>query len=136
MSDLARLLESRRTDLGLSRRDLAERSGLSYPYVSQIETGEREPALKALHALAQALELPVERLATAASSSWASPPPLRRPAPPSSREDSRPPSRSSGPTSTSRLVLSVERRLREVPPLERLVVLNEVVARTLAELQE
>jgi transcriptional regulator with XRE-family HTH domain len=52
-----RLLAARRHELGLSRRDLADASGLSYPYVSQLETGYRLPSHKALAALAEALEL-------------------------------------------------------------------------------
>ena len=58
--ELGRFLEQRRTELGLSRRDLAERSGLSYPYVSQLETGDRDPALKAMRQLAPVLDVPVE----------------------------------------------------------------------------
>src|SRR5687767_4708251 len=50
--ELGRFLEHRRRELGLSRRDLADQSGLSYPYVSQLETGDLEPALKAMRALA------------------------------------------------------------------------------------
>jgi len=52
-----RRIRSRREELGLSRRDLVEASGLSYPYVSQLETGYRLPSHKALAALAEALEL-------------------------------------------------------------------------------
>ena len=39
--ELGRFLEHRRRELGLSRRDLAEQSELSYPYVSQLETSRR-----------------------------------------------------------------------------------------------
>src|SRR5688500_12015499 len=42
--ELGRFLEHRRHELGLSRRELAERSELPYPYVSQLETGDREPS--------------------------------------------------------------------------------------------
>ena len=52
-----RRITARREELGLSRRDLVEASGLSYPYVSQLETGYRLPSHKALAALAEALEL-------------------------------------------------------------------------------
>ena len=52
-----RRIKTRREELGLSRRDLVEASGLSYPYVSQLETGYRLPSHKALAALAEALEL-------------------------------------------------------------------------------
>src|ERR1044072_1493869 len=52
-----RRIKARREELGLSRRDLVAASGLSYPYVSQLETGYRLPSHSALAALAQALEL-------------------------------------------------------------------------------
>lgn len=57
-----RRIKARREELGLSRRDLVDASGLSYPYVSQLETGYRLPSHKALAALAGALELPPSEL--------------------------------------------------------------------------
>ena len=57
-----RRIRARREELGLSRRDVVEASGLSYPYVSQLETGYRLPSHKALAALAEALELPPNEL--------------------------------------------------------------------------
>lgn len=42
---------------GMSRRDLAESTGLSYPYISQIETGYRMPSTPAMRTLADALGL-------------------------------------------------------------------------------
>src|SRR3954463_13524736 len=84
--ELGRFLEGRRHELGLSRRDVAEQSGLSYPYVSQLETGDREPAMKAMRALAPVLNVRVEELASmVAGGDWAateydassSPPPAR-----------------------------------------------------------
>lgn len=59
---LAAALRDRREDLGLSRREVADRSGLSYPYVSQLENGDREPSLAALEKLATAFATPVEDL--------------------------------------------------------------------------
>jgi len=59
---LAASLRSRREDLGLSRRNVADRSGLSYPYVSQLENGDREPSLDALGRLAAALATSTEDL--------------------------------------------------------------------------
>jgi len=41
----------------MKRKDLAERSGLSYPYVSELEKGTKEPSARALRQLAEALEL-------------------------------------------------------------------------------
>jgi transcriptional regulator with XRE-family HTH domain len=59
---LAAALREQREARGLSRRDVADRSGLSYPYVSQLENGDREPSLDALGKLAAAFEVPVEDL--------------------------------------------------------------------------
>jgi transcriptional regulator with XRE-family HTH domain len=59
---LAAALREQREAQGLSRRDVADRSGLSYPYVSQLENGDREPSLDALGKLAAAFDVPVEDL--------------------------------------------------------------------------
>lgn len=59
---LAAALRDHRESLGLSRRDVADRSGLSYPYVSQLENGDREPSMDALGKLAAAFGTPVEDL--------------------------------------------------------------------------
>ena len=48
----------------MKRKDLAERSKLSYPYVSELEKGTKEPSARAFRQLAEALELsPTELLA-------------------------------------------------------------------------
>ncbi len=39
----------------MKRRELAERADLSYPYVSEIEKGTKEPSAKSLRQLAEAL---------------------------------------------------------------------------------
>lgn len=49
-------VELRRTMLRMKRRDLAERAELSYPYISEIEKGMKEPSAKSLRQLADALE--------------------------------------------------------------------------------
>ncbi|MGY1777765.1 helix-turn-helix domain-containing protein [Geodermatophilus sp. SYSU D00804] len=59
---LARLIRGRREALGLSRRDLADRTGLSYPYISQLETGYRLPSPKVMHLLARTLGMPASDL--------------------------------------------------------------------------
>lgn len=131
--ELGRYLEARRLELGLSRRDVAYRSELSYPYVSQLETGDREPALKAMRALAPVLEIRVEDLAAlVAGGDWsaAAAPMLSRmaaPRPASLAADSRPVNR-------DKVLLSLERRLRDVPPLERIALLNEMITHTVDEL--
>lgn len=63
---LGRAIQLRRVELGLKRRDLALRSELSYPYISEIENGQKEPSAKALRQLAEALELSPSDLITVA----------------------------------------------------------------------
>jgi transcriptional regulator with XRE-family HTH domain len=52
---LGRAILLRRTELALSRRELAEAAGLSYPFVSALERGRRAPSVRTLHRLAGAL---------------------------------------------------------------------------------
>lgn len=54
-SAFGRVLSEYRKRHGMTRSQLAERSGLSYPYVSQLETGLRKPSRKAGAQLAAAL---------------------------------------------------------------------------------
>ena len=131
--ELGRFLEHRRGELGLTRRQLADRSGLSYPYVSQLETGDREPALKALHKLAPVLEVrPEELAALVAGGEWLSTSSSTyesAPAPRIVRASTEPPA-----YNREKVLLSLERRLREVPPLERISLLNELIAVAVEEL--
>jgi len=60
---LGKAVELRRIELGLKRRELAERAHLSYPYISEIENGVKEPSAKALRQIAEALEMKVAELA-------------------------------------------------------------------------
>ena len=59
---LGQFIRARRQALGLRRRDLVELTGLSYPYVSQIETGYRLPSDRALRDIAAALQLDAAEL--------------------------------------------------------------------------
>lgn len=59
---LGRAIAVRRAELGLKRKDLAARSSLSYPYVSELENGTKEPSARALRQLAEALELSATQL--------------------------------------------------------------------------
>jgi transcriptional regulator with XRE-family HTH domain len=61
----ARLLTEAREAAGLSRRELAEQTGLSYPYVSQLETGYRGPSPEAMQRLTDVLGIPVEAMVAA-----------------------------------------------------------------------
>jgi len=61
----ADLVLTRRRELGLSRKELVEASGLSYPYVAQLETGQRTPSRKSVARLADALRLSPDELGAA-----------------------------------------------------------------------
>ena len=130
-SGLAQYVYQRRTQLGLSRRELAERAALSYPYISQIETGEREPAIKAMHSLAAALEVHVQDLAAQST------PQDSTTTTASGRiSAARPPTRTGDEDLERKLRASLRRRLAAVGPFERLQVLNDLTAETLNELAD
>ncbi len=57
-----------RLERGLSQRDLAEGSSVSYAYVSRIEAGARVPSLGALIELADRLDTTALYLATGKTS--------------------------------------------------------------------
>jgi transcriptional regulator with XRE-family HTH domain len=63
---LGRALAVRRAELGLTRKAVAARAALSYPYVAELERGRKAPSAAALTAIAAALEVtPSELLARA-----------------------------------------------------------------------
>lgn len=133
--ELGRFLEHRRRELGLSRRELADQSGLSYPYISQLETGDREPALKAMRALAPVLDVRTDELAAlVAGGEWAT----RGTSSYASAPDMTAGSLASSDLPTTynkdKVLLSLERRLRDVPPLERIALLNQLIAAAVDEL--
>jgi transcriptional regulator with XRE-family HTH domain len=55
-------LRARRVELGRTLAEVAEQSGLSLPYVSNLERGRGNPTLEALEALAGALGVPLSGL--------------------------------------------------------------------------
>jgi XRE family transcriptional regulator, regulator of sulfur utilization len=55
-------VHSLREAMGLSRRDLAERSGVSAPMLSQVERGETSPTLAVAAKIAAGLELTLSQL--------------------------------------------------------------------------
>lgn len=59
---LGAFIRQRRTLANLSLRQLAERTRVSNPYLSQIERGKHEPSVRVLKAIADALGLRVETL--------------------------------------------------------------------------
>ena len=59
---LGSLVRSRRRDLGFTLSEIAERTGLSTPFLSQVENGVGTPSLTSLFALARVLETTAEAL--------------------------------------------------------------------------
>jgi transcriptional regulator with XRE-family HTH domain len=51
-----------RAEAGLTQDELAERAGIFRTYMSRVETGEANPTLTIVHALAGALGVEVQRL--------------------------------------------------------------------------
>src|ERR671920_1776569 len=64
--DVGAYIRDQRRKAQLSLRKLAERSGVSNPYLSQIERGLRQPSAKILKGIATALEVSAESLFTQA----------------------------------------------------------------------
>ena len=56
------LVRSARAKRGMTRRQLAEQSGASERYLAQIESGQGNPSVIILKAIADALEVPVVEL--------------------------------------------------------------------------
>ena len=63
---LGRTIRLARIDQRLERRDLAERAGISYSYLSAIENGQKEPSGRVLYAIARSLGLRDDELLAAA----------------------------------------------------------------------
>ncbi len=59
---VCRTVHERRELLRLSQEELAHRAGLHRTYISDIERGARNPSLKTLNRLADALEMPTSDL--------------------------------------------------------------------------
>jgi transcriptional regulator with XRE-family HTH domain len=66
LPDVGAYIRDQRRRAQLSLRKLAERSGVSNPYLSQIERGLRQPSAKILKGIATALEVSAESLFTQA----------------------------------------------------------------------
>ena len=61
-------VRSARTGVGFSRRELAERSGVSMRYLAQLEGGEGNISIGLLQQIASALDMPIEGLITQSTS--------------------------------------------------------------------
>jgi len=57
--DLGERVRDRRSQLGLSLRDLAEHSGVTASFLSQVERGVTSPSIESLRRIATALDVPV-----------------------------------------------------------------------------
>ncbi len=55
-SVFGKVVRKRRRELGLSQEDLGFRSGLHRTYISEIERGLKSPSLRAVFAIAEALD--------------------------------------------------------------------------------
>ena len=62
VSSLGEYLREQRVAAQLSLRQLAEQTGVSNPYLSQIERGLRRPSAEVLQQLAKALRISAEQL--------------------------------------------------------------------------
>ncbi len=62
LQTLGEFIKAQRKLLELSQRELAKRTRLSDPYVSQLERGLHEPSIRVLKALAKALNVRAETL--------------------------------------------------------------------------
>ena len=93
-SAIGKAIVIRRTELGLSRNDLRDRTGLSYPYVAELEKGAKRMSAASLDAVSGALELrPAELLAMAdaLADDTSDFPPTTREAAPKAAEPAPPP---------------------------------------------
>lgn len=61
-SDIGSFIRSQRESAQVSMRQLAERSGVSNPYLSQVERGLRKPSADVLRQIAKALRVSAEVL--------------------------------------------------------------------------
>lgn len=61
-AELGQVIRKHRLAAGLSQEQLAERSGLHWTYVSQIESGKRNLSVDVLRRIARALKTPASKL--------------------------------------------------------------------------
>ncbi len=62
VSEVGSYIRQQRERSAISLRKLAERAGISNPYLSQIERGLRKPSAEILNAIARALSISAETL--------------------------------------------------------------------------
>jgi transcriptional regulator with XRE-family HTH domain len=71
-------LRRKRRELGLSQEDLADDAGISANYLAKLETEKREPGLKVLAKLADALNVSTDELFSVLIQTWP-PSPINEP---------------------------------------------------------
>jgi len=59
---LGEFIRSQREQAELSLRELAERTDVSNPYLSQLERGLHEPSMRVLKAISRGLNVPIDAL--------------------------------------------------------------------------
>jgi transcriptional regulator with XRE-family HTH domain len=59
---LGAAIRERRSSLQISQEELAVRAGLYRTYLSDVERGARNPSIKTIEKIAQALQVPVVKL--------------------------------------------------------------------------
>ncbi|MBI2260705.1 MAG: helix-turn-helix transcriptional regulator [Caulobacterales bacterium] len=62
VAQLGRNVRTIRTEIGLSQEEVAFRAGLKRSYLSDLERGTRNPTVRALGRIAEALGVPPSRL--------------------------------------------------------------------------
>lgn len=65
-TSINRTIAARRILIGMKRKHLAEHSGLSYPYICEIENGKKLPSTRSLDLIARALGWSLSELLDAA----------------------------------------------------------------------
>lgn len=62
LRSLGEFIRSQREQAQLSLRELAERTNVSNPYLSQLERGLHEPSMRVLKAISTGLNIPIDAL--------------------------------------------------------------------------
>ena len=119
--ELGRKIAARREELGLSRKDLAQATDLSYPYIAQIETGYRLPSTRHQIPIARALGLSLDELFSTEDS-------LPRPRPRRADGSQRP--------SIDEVVDRAAQEIEALPPSVRLEALSRIQLRIMQGVAE
>ena len=134
-------IKRRRAELGMKRRELAEAAGISYPYISQLETGSRDASLPTQIAIARALDVSLdalfapEDLPGSSPSSTTAPPVSGSPNHPGAAPPATTPS--PFPSTTSILDMVVEaatQQIERLPTSMRVDALNKIQLRVMRSL--